>query len=193
MAAASLRVPWAVLLEEIRQVRVTGDPADAFARSPVDVLQAAGVAFSVQEHAPVTGHANAERELGLPADRMLKTMVFRAGAATVLVALPARSRVHYGKLARAVGVQRSMLRRAEPDDLRRIGMMPGGASPVCGADGVITVFDVSALEMGTVYCGSGSAGRTVKIEAKALIDLVRPVIAAVAADPAAEMTSQDIP
>jgi hypothetical protein len=45
---------------------------------------------------------------------------FRAGAATVLVALPARRRVHYGNLARAVGVQRSVLRQAEPDDLARI-------------------------------------------------------------------------
>jgi Cys-tRNA(Pro)/Cys-tRNA(Cys) deacylase len=161
---------------------VTGDPTAAFARGPVDVLQASGVAFSVREHAPIIGHASAERELGLPADQMLKTMVFRAGAATVLVALPASSRVHYGKLARAVGVQRSMLRRAEPDDLARIGMMPGGASPVCDADGVIIVFDVSALEMRTVYCGSGRADRTVQIEAKTLIDLLQPVIAPVTAD-----------
>ena len=137
----------------------------------------------MQEHAPIIGQASAERELGLPADQMLKTMVFRAGAAaTVLVALPARRRVHYGKLARAVGVRRSALRQADPDDLALIGMMPGGASPVCGADGVITVFDISALEMGTVYCGSGRANRTVKIEAKTLIALVRPVIAVVAAD-----------
>ena len=163
-------------------MRVTGDPAGESACGPVDVLRASGVAFSVQEHTPVIGQADAERELGLPADQMLKTMVFRAGDATVLVALPARSRVHYGNLARAVGVQRSVLRQAEPDDLARIGMMPGGASPVCGADGVITVFDVSALEMDTVYCGSGRADRTVKIEAKTLIDLVRPIIAAVAAD-----------
>lgn len=149
------------------------------ARSPVDILHASGAAFSVQEHAPITGHASAERELGLPSDQMLKTMVFRAGAATILVALPAHGRVHYGKLARAVGVPRGMLRRAEPDDLARIGMMPGGASPVCDADGVIIVFDVSVLEMGTVYCGSGRADQTVQVEAKALIDLVRPVIAAV--------------
>jgi Cys-tRNA(Pro)/Cys-tRNA(Cys) deacylase len=182
MIAVSLRSPSAVLLQEIRNVRVTGDPAGGFVCGPLDVLQASGVAFSVQEHAPIIGQADAERELGLPADQMLKTMVFRAGAATVLVALPARGRVHYGNLARAVGVQRSVLRRAEPDDLARIGMMPGGASPVCGADGVITVFDVSAFEMGTVFCGSGRADRTVKIEAKTLIDLVRPIIAAVAAD-----------
>lgn len=69
----------------------TGDPAGAFAGSPVDVLQASGAAFSVREHAPIIGHASAERELGLPAGQMLKTMVFRAGAATVLVALRARS------------------------------------------------------------------------------------------------------
>ena len=155
MIAISPRVPSAVLLEEIRHMYVTGDPAGELVCGPVDVLQASGVAFSVQEHAPIMGQANAERVLGLPADQMLKTMVFRADAATVLVALPARRRVHYGKFARAVGVQRSVLRQAEPDDLARIGMMPGGASPVCGVDGVITVFDVSASEMDTVYCGSG--------------------------------------
>jgi len=91
---------------------------------------------------PVIGQADAERVLGLPADQMLKTMGVPCRRCDVLVALPARSRVHYGNLARAVGVQRSVLRQAEPDDLARIGMMPGGASPVCGADGVITVFDV---------------------------------------------------
>lgn len=163
-------------------MRVTGDPADTSVPSPVDVLHSSGVAFSVQEHAPVMGHADAERELGLPAGQMLKTMVFRAGAKTILVALPARSRVHYGKLARAVGVNRSMLRQAEPDDLSHIGMMPGGASPVCGVDGVVTVFDVSALAMNTVFCGSGRVDRTVKIDVKTLIDFVRPIIAAIAAD-----------
>jgi hypothetical protein len=55
-------------------MRVTGDSAGAFVCSPVDVLQASGAAFSVQEHAPIIGQADAERELGLPADQMLKTM-----------------------------------------------------------------------------------------------------------------------
>ena len=47
---------------------------------------------------------------------------------------------------------------------------------------MITVFDVSVLKMDTVFCGSGRADRTVEIEAKTLIDLVRPIIAAVAAN-----------
>jgi Cys-tRNA(Pro)/Cys-tRNA(Cys) deacylase len=161
---------------------VTSDPTGDLIQTPVDVLQASGVAFSVREHVPVIGQADAERELGLPADQMVKTMVFRTDDTTVLVALPARSRVHYGKLARAIGVQRSVLRQAGPDDLARIGMAPGGASPVCGVGGVITVFDVSALKMSAVFCGSGRPDRTIEIEATTLIELVRPIIAAVAAE-----------
>ena len=161
---------------------VTGDAAEDFIRAPVDVLQASGVTFSVHEHVPIIGQADVERELGLPADQLLKTMVFRTNDTTVLVALPVRGRVHYGKLAKAIGVQRSVLRQAGPDDLAGIGMVPGGASPVCGVGGVITVFDASVLGMATVFCGSGRADRTVEIEAKALIEFVRPIIAAVIAD-----------
>jgi Cys-tRNA(Pro)/Cys-tRNA(Cys) deacylase len=160
----------------------TGDSAGNPIRTPIDILQASGLAFSVQDHVPIVGQADVERELGLPVDQLLKTMVFRAGDQTVLVALPVHGKVNYGKLAKAIGVPRSTLRQAEPEDLARIGMMPGGASPVCGVDGVITVFDVSVLNMGTVFCGSGRADRTVEIDAKALAGLVQPVIAAVIAD-----------
>lgn len=160
----------------------TGDSAGGPIRTPIDILQASGLTFSVQEHVPIIGQADVERELGLPVDQLLKTMVFRAGDKTVLVALPVHGKVNYGKLARAIGAQRSTLRQAEPEDLARIGMMPGGASPVCGADEVITVFDVSVLDMGTVFCGSGRADRTVEIEAKALVELVQPIVATVIAD-----------
>jgi Cys-tRNA(Pro)/Cys-tRNA(Cys) deacylase len=162
---------------------VTSDRAGDAIPTPVETLQASGVTFSVREHVPVPSQADAERELGLPACQMLKSMVFRAGGTTVLVALPARGRVHYGKHAKAIGVQRGVLRRAEPDDLARIGMVPGGASPVCGADGVTAVFDVSVLSMATVFCGSGRTDQTVQIQAKTLVELIQPIIAAVTDEP----------
>lgn len=59
MTAASLRVPWAVLLEEIRHVRVTGDPADASARSPA----AGGVITVFGVSAPETGTVCAAAEM----------------------------------------------------------------------------------------------------------------------------------
>lgn len=39
------------------------------------MLQASGLTFSVQEHVPIIGQADVERELGLPVDQLLKTMV----------------------------------------------------------------------------------------------------------------------
>lgn len=42
-------------------MRVTGDAAGESARGPVDVLHASGVAFPVQEHAPVIGPASAQQ------------------------------------------------------------------------------------------------------------------------------------
>jgi len=171
------RVPRAGPLKGGTRVPDTGGRDGASVRTPLDVLEASGVAYAVQEHVPILGQADVERELGLPVDRLLKTMVFCAGETVVLAALPVHGRVNYGRLARAVGVPRSALRQAAPEDLERIGMVPGGASPVCGVDGVVTVFDDSVARMGSVYCGSGRADRTVQIEAETLVDLVRPVIA----------------
>jgi Cys-tRNA(Pro)/Cys-tRNA(Cys) deacylase len=158
------------------------DQDAAGVRTPLDVLADSGAAYSVRQHVPIVGRDDAERELGLPTERLLKTMVFRAGETVVLAALPVYGKVNYGKLARAVGVPRSALRQADAEDLRAVGMVPGGASPVCGVDGVVTVFDVSVPDMGVVYCGSGRADQTVQIEAKALVELVQPVIAPLVAD-----------
>jgi Cys-tRNA(Pro)/Cys-tRNA(Cys) deacylase len=154
----------------------------ATVRTPLDVLKDSGVAYSVQRHVPIVGRDDVERELGLPTERLLKTMVFRAGETMVLAALPVHGKVNYGKLARAVGVPRSALRQADAEDLRSVGMVPGGASPVCGVDGVVSVFDVAVPDMGLVYCGSGHADQTVEIEAKTLVELVQPVIASLIAD-----------
>jgi len=163
-------------------VSVNDDRTGGPVRTPLDVLGASGVDYSVQEHVAILGRDDAERELGLPTERLLKTMVFRAGETVVLAALPVHGKVHYGKLARAVGVPRSALRQADPDDMRSVGMVPGGASPVCGVEGVVTVFDVSVPDMGRVYCGSGHADKTVEIEAKTLVALVQPIIASLIAD-----------
>lgn len=151
-------------------------------RSPVELLEDSGAAFSVIEHVPIVGQEDVERELGLPVDQLLKTMVFRAGETMILAALPVHGRVNYGRLARAVGVPRGKLRQAEPDDLKRLGLEPGGASPLSAAEGVIIVFDAAVPQMGVVFCGSGRCDRTVEIEAAALISVERPVIAAITAE-----------
>lgn len=148
--------------------------------TPIEVLESAGVEFTLMAHPPIVGQADAERILGLPVERLLKTMVFRSATGTfILVALPAPARVSYPRLSAVVGVPRARLKQADGHDLRRLGMQPGGASPVCGVPGVVTVFDAAVPGMGTVYCGSGRADRTVRTDAGALVRLVRPLVARV--------------
>ncbi|MFF1281508.1 YbaK/EbsC family protein [Streptomyces sp. NPDC058299] len=73
--------------------------------SPEEVLRRSGVPFTVLDHVPIVGRQDAETELGLATEQLLKTMVFRtADGGFVLAALPVTGRVNYGRLARAAGV-----------------------------------------------------------------------------------------
>ncbi|WP_309111506.1 YbaK/EbsC family protein [Saccharothrix sp.] len=148
--------------------------------SPVEILKDAGVPFSTFTHAPIRTYEDIERELDLPADRLLKTLAFRAeDGRFVLVSLPMLLPVGYGKVAKAAGVSRSKLRRAGDDDLRELGMAPGGISPVTRVEPRTVVFHTTVPDMGTVYCGSGRDDETVQVEAADLVALVQPVLAEV--------------
>jgi Cys-tRNA(Pro)/Cys-tRNA(Cys) deacylase len=95
-------------MQEVR----ADDRHDGEVPLPEDVLRRSGAPFEVLDHVPILGRHDAETELGLPTELLLKTMVFRtAEGVFVLAVLPVTARVNYGKLARAAGVPRSRLRR----------------------------------------------------------------------------------
>lgn len=145
--------------------------------APGQILRTAGVTFTSFTHPPIRTHEDIERVLKLPPDRLLKTMAFRAGDGFVLASLPIVSRVAYGPLAKAVGMPRSRLRQAGPEDLGELQMEPGGISPLTNVPGVQVVFDSSVTNMTRVYCGSGRNNETLELEATDLIDIVQPLIA----------------
>ncbi|MEU8197955.1 YbaK/EbsC family protein [Microbispora amethystogenes] len=158
------------------------EQASGAVASPEDVLRASGVPFTPMDHVRIVGRHDAETKLGLPTDTLLKTMVFRTtGGEFVLAVLPVTGRVNYGRLARAAGVSRAQLRQAEPEELGLLGMEPGGASPVCAAPDVVVVFDAAVEGMGEVYCGSGRADRTIRIDVRDLIGLVKPTLTVLSA------------
>ncbi|MEV0676158.1 YbaK/EbsC family protein [Actinosynnema sp. NPDC050436] len=148
--------------------------------TPAQILTASGVPFSSFRHAPIRTYEDIERELDLPAERLLKTLAFRTPDRFVLVSLPMLLPAGYGKIAKAAGVSRSKLRRAGEDDLAELGMAPGGISPLTGLADRAVVFHESVPGMGQVYCGSGRDDETIEVAAEALVELVRPVIADVA-------------
>lgn len=148
--------------------------------TPAQILEAAGVPFSSFTHAPIRTYEDIERELSLPAERLLKTLAFRTGDRFVLVSLPMLTSAGYGKIAKAAGVSRSKLRRAGEDDLAELGMAPGGISPLTDFADRTVVFHTPVPDMGKVYCGSGRDDETIEVDAASLVDVVRPVIADVA-------------
>lgn len=135
------------------------------------VLSCAGVAYRLHHHPP----ARTEAELhvtGLDIHSSAKTLAFHLDdGRIVLAAIPGPARLRYGNLARALGVSRSALRPATPEDLADLGMEPGGVSPICDDASVLRVLHHTLLDHRVLYCGSGSPEVTVEIAAADLAAL----------------------
>ena len=148
--------------------------------SPTDILDGAGVPYELFHHPGAVTFEQVLAAMGFPPDQMIKTVAFRTGPESLLLAsLPSPRRLSYGALARAAGVSRGRMRPADGDDLRLLGMEVGGVSPLTRLAGVTLVLDASMTDAPDAYLGSGRAGESLKLETKALLDLVSPTVAAI--------------
>lgn len=139
-------------------------------RTPEEILRAAGVIFAVHEHEPVRTFAEGVERLPFPAEAMVKTLAAETGGELVLVALRGADRLHFGKLARALGVGRDTLNAVTPAGLEvELGFEVGAVSLLTDFPAARLV-DEAVLGLGTVFTGSGRADRTIEV---AVADLVR--------------------
>jgi Cys-tRNA(Pro)/Cys-tRNA(Cys) deacylase len=148
--------------------------------SVTGALDAAGISYVVHTHPPIRDEADLHLTQ-LDSETSVKTLAFELpNGRLALVAVPGPARVHYGAIARALGVSRSALRPAGEDRVIALGMEPGGVSPICSDPDVIVVVDESVVGMGKVYCGGGSSTTTIEVDADAIAQVaVSPIIAAV--------------
>ncbi|WP_324784553.1 YbaK/EbsC family protein [Streptomyces sp. H51] len=157
-----------------------GPAAAALAVS--EVLTARGVAFTVHRHGEVRTVDDIRSRTAFDVENSVKAMAFTHDDRIVLAAVPGPARIRYGLLAAAVGARRTDLAAASQAVLRRLGMEPGGVSPVCQDPAVTVVFDPSVQRMGRVLCGSGRADCTLELEASDLVTIpAHAVIAAITA------------
>ena len=145
-------------------------PARPPRRTPEEILRAAGVAFTVHEHEPVRTYAEGVARLPFPPGAMVKTLALETGGELVLAALLAADRVHFGKLARALGVGRATLNAVSAAALEVELDFEVGAVSLLTDFPAACLVDEAVLALGTVYTGSGRADRTIELAA---IDLVR--------------------
>jgi Cys-tRNA(Pro)/Cys-tRNA(Cys) deacylase len=147
-------------------------------RTPVEILRAAGVAFTVHEHAPVSSVAEILEALPYPAEQHVKTLAFDADGRVVLAAVRGGDSIQYGKLARAIGVARHRVTPLDPERVRsELGLEPGGVCPLVDADDVLVLVDGRVLDLPRVFCGSGRNDATLELDPADLVRVSRAEVA----------------
>lgn len=150
--------------------------------SPLDVLAARGVPFTLHEHPDIRVASDIREHTTMPIERSVKTLAFSVeNDRLVLAAIPGLARISFGRFASALGVARSKLRPAGGEMLSEIGMRAGGVSPICARPDVTVVIDSAVPPMGQVFCGSGRSDRSVELDSGSLVHLsTSPVVADIA-------------
>jgi Cys-tRNA(Pro)/Cys-tRNA(Cys) deacylase len=143
-------------------------------------LTRAGVAFTAHpyDHDPRAESFGLEaaEALGVPPERMFKTLLADADGRLVVGVVPVTGRLDLKALARAVGAAKAVM--ADPAAAERsTGYVVGGISPIGQRRALPTVLDDSATGHATVFVSGGRRGLDVEL---APADLVRVTAATLA-------------
>jgi Cys-tRNA(Pro)/Cys-tRNA(Cys) deacylase len=119
--------------------------------------------------------------LGVPPERVFKTLVALVDDRLVLAVLPVGSELDLKRLADALNGRRAEL--AEPAVAERAtGYVIGGISPLGSRRRLPVVLDTSATDQGTVFVSAGRRGLQLELGATALAELTSAIQAQIARD-----------
>lgn len=140
------------------------------------LLQKAGVSFRLHsyrvnfEAVEDYGRAVAE-QLGVPPERLFKTLVVFADHRPMVGLVSADVRLSVKKLARAVGARQ--VRMASPKEAQRLtGYVPGGISPFGQRRSLEMVVDESALNYPAIWVSAGKRGLQIEMDPAELVSLL---------------------
>lgn len=121
-----------------------------------EALRSAGIAPDIREFPQSTRTAEeAASAVGTTLGQIVKSLVFLADGAPVLVLVSGANRVDPARLAAACGAR--TVRRASADDVRRAtGFAIGGVPPVGLAAPLPTYLDRDLLRYDVVYASAGT-------------------------------------
>jgi Cys-tRNA(Pro)/Cys-tRNA(Cys) deacylase len=144
------------------------------------LLSRQGIPHTVHSYSHDPRHESygteASEALGIPADRVLKTLVADVDGALTVGVVPVSAQLDLKALATAVGGKKAAMADAA-DAERATGYVVGGISPLGQRKRLRVVIDSTALEFPTVYCSGGRRGLEIEL---APGDLVQAADATVA-------------
>jgi Cys-tRNA(Pro)/Cys-tRNA(Cys) deacylase len=148
-------------------------------------LERAKIPFTVHEypHDPRSGSygMEASEALGVPPERMFKTLVASVDGTTLAVGVvPVHRQLDLKALAAATGGKKAVMAEVAAAE-RATGYVAGGISPVGQKKRLPIVIDASALELETMYCSGGRRGLEIELAPTDLVRAAGATVASIAA------------
>ncbi len=144
-------------------------------------LERAKIPFKLHEYEhdprPESYGLEASEALGVPPERVFKTLVAAVDGALAVAVVPVHRQLDLKALAAAAGGKRAVLAEVAAAE-RATGYVAGGISPVGQKRRLPVVIDESALSLGTMFGSAGRRGLEIEL---APADLIKATGAAVAA------------
>jgi Cys-tRNA(Pro)/Cys-tRNA(Cys) deacylase len=138
-----------------------------------ELLERAGIPYTVHTYAHDPQResygSEASELLGVPADRVLKTLVASVDGSLVVGVVPVSAQLDLKALAAALGGKKATMADSAAAE-RATGYVVGGISPIGQRRRLPVVVDATALEFQTVYCSGGRRGLELEL---APADLIR--------------------
>lgn len=119
--------------------------------------------------------------LGVPPERVFKTLLAEVDGRPVVAVVPVRSRLWLKALAKAAGGKKAEM--ADPAVAERLtGYVTGGISPFGQRRRLPTYLDRSALDFPTIYVSGGRRGLQLELSPHDLVRLLEAVAVPLTAD-----------
>ncbi|MFD0562545.1 Cys-tRNA(Pro) deacylase [Kitasatospora saccharophila] len=123
--------------------------------------------------------AEAAEAMGVPPDRVFKTLLAEADGALAVAVVPVSGQLDLKALAAALGTKRAVM--ADPAAAERsTGYVVGGISPLGQRRRLRTVVDSGALAHPTVFVSAGKRGAEVELAPADLVRLTAALTAPIA-------------
>jgi Cys-tRNA(Pro)/Cys-tRNA(Cys) deacylase len=123
---------------------------------------------------------DASAQLGVPAERVFKTLVAELDSHELVVAIvPVSGRLHMKSLANAAGAKKAFM--AERTKVEKTtGYVLGGVSPLGQKKTLRSFIDESALGFDTIFISGGRRGLEIEVAPRALPDMLAAAFVAIA-------------
>ena len=157
-------------------------------------LERAKIPFTLHEYAHDPRNESygteASEALGVPAERVFKTLVAEVDGALVTGVVPVGGELDLKALAAACGGKKAAMAQVAAAE-RATGYVAGGISPVGQRKRLPVVVDASAMGFATVFCSAGRRGLEIELTPADLVRAAGATVAAIGRPPRLSRVDQE--